>query len=69
MNRKSAITLALLSVFALSTHTVFADDGEKGQTEKPQLIAEGDEQKKEGDSQLIAEGDEQKKEGESQLIA
>jgi hypothetical protein len=76
MNRKTALTLALASAFALSTYTAYAD-GEKKEGEAPQLISQSDEQsdgKKEGEApQLISQSDEQsdgKKEGEApQLIS
>ena len=43
MNRKTALTLALASAFALSTYAAYADD-EKKEGQAPQLISQSDEQ-------------------------
>ena len=70
MNRKTILALALASAFGLSTFAAYADDEQK-ETEKPQLVAEG-----ESDTgwpsptpEVIAEDDSKKDSPLPQLIA
>jgi hypothetical protein len=76
MNRKTILTLALASAFALSTSGAYAQSGEEKKDEKkPELtqliVAQSDEEKKdEKKPELIAEGDEAYPKGSSpELIA
>ena len=80
MNRKTILTLALASAFALSTSGAYAQSGEEKKDEKkPELtqliVAQSDEEKKEEkkpeqSQPIVAQSDEEKKEEKKpELIA
>jgi hypothetical protein len=70
MNRKTILTLALASAFALSTTGSYAQSDEKPEAPKPELIAEGDEAFPKGSSpELIAQSDEKPEAPKPELVA
>ena len=70
MNRKTTLTLALASAFALSTSGSFAQSDEKQEAPKPELIADSDESFPKGSSpELIAQSDEKQEAPKPELVA
>ena len=57
MFNKSILAVALASVFAMTTTMTYADDEEKKETEKPQLISQSEEKEAEK-PQLISDSEE-----------